>query len=42
MKYIQVTINTSEYALEELTGMLMSMGIDETVVDDPQTAIELL
>lgn len=42
MKYLQVTINTSEYAIEELTGMLMSLGIDETVVDDPQTAIELL
>ncbi len=42
MKYLQVTIFTSEYAIEEVTGLLLSMGICETVVDDPQTAIDLL
>lgn len=42
MKYLQVTIFTSEYAIEEVTGLLLSMGIYETVVDDPQTAIDLL
>ena len=42
MKYLQVTIFTSEYAIEEVTGLLLSMGICETVVDDPQTAIDSL
>lgn len=42
MKYLQVDIYTTDYGIEEVTGVLLSMDIEETVVDNPQTAIDLL
>lgn len=42
MKYLQVSITTTEEGIEELTGLLLVHGIDETVVDNPNTAREIL
>ena len=42
MKYLQVGIITTEEGIEELTGLLLVHGIDETVVDNPNTAREIL
>lgn len=42
MKYLQVSIITREEAIEELTGLLLVHGIEETVVDNPATALEIL
>lgn len=42
MEYIEVTIEASEEALERVTGALLMVGINETVVDNPGTAVEIL
>lgn len=42
MKYLQVNIFTTEEGIEEITGALLSLGIEETVIDNPQTAVEIL
>ena len=42
MKYLQVSIITTEEGIEELTGLLLVHGIEETVVDNPGTAKEVL
>ena len=42
MKYLQVSITTTEEGIEELTGLLLVHGIEETVVDNPNTAREIL
>lgn len=42
MKYIELTIVTTDFGIEEVTASLMSIGINESVVDNPRTAIEQL
>lgn len=42
MKYFEVNIFTTEEGIEEVTGALLSLGIEETVVDNPLTAVEIL
>ena len=35
MKYIQVEIKLDQVHIEPVTGLLLTMGIDETAVEDP-------
>lgn len=42
MKYLQTEIFTTDAGLEEITGLLMRFGINETVIDSPVTAHEIL
>ena len=42
MKYLQVTVTTTEEGIEELTGLLLVHDIMETVVENPGTAREVL
>ncbi|MEG0918594.1 MAG: 50S ribosomal protein L11 methyltransferase, partial [Anaerorhabdus sp.] len=42
MKYIELTIVTTDFGIEEVTASLMGLGINESVVDNPRTAIEQL
>lgn len=42
MKYLQAEIYTSELGIEEITGILMNLGINETVIENPRTAAEIL
>ncbi len=42
MKYIRVDILTSDIGVEEITGVLLNFGIEQTIVDSPATANEIL
>lgn len=42
MRYLQTQIYTTDTGIEELTGLLMRFNIDQTVVESPETAHEIL
>lgn len=42
MKYIQVDIETKKEELEQVTGLLLTLGITDTVVEDPDDICGLL
>lgn len=42
MKYIRVDILTSDIGIEEITGVLMNFGVEQTIVDSPATVNEIL
>ena len=42
MKYIQVEIKLDQVHIEPVTGLLLTMGIDETAVEDPSDLAEIL
>ncbi|MEG0292553.1 MAG: 50S ribosomal protein L11 methyltransferase [Anaerovoracaceae bacterium] len=42
MKYIEASIITTDFGIEEVTATLMNIGITESVIDNPRTAIEQL
>ena len=42
MKYIQVEIKLDQVHIEPVTGLLLTMGIDETAVEDPSDLAGIL
>ncbi len=42
MKYIELTIETSEAGIEVLTGALEAIGIEDTAVEDPRDVAEIM
>lgn len=42
MRYLQTQIYTTDTGIEELTGLLMRFNVDQTVVESPETAHEIL
>ena len=42
MRYIQVDIETKKEELEQVTGLLLALGITDTVVEDPDDICGLL
>ncbi len=42
MRYIELKIHASEQGIEQITGLLMSMGITEMSIDDPRDMEDIL
>ena len=40
MKYIEISITTTDFGIEQVTAMLISMGITEAIVEEPLKTIE--